>query len=1182
LARKLEKGWVRKRKEVEHPVAAADIEGSSDDENTSSDEDIRSTIDQLEEVLRALPVREEEGKATTVRVQGAVNGMPAELLIDTGASKSLISNEKAQAFGIEVTNITRKFKGVGREVGYECKPALVNIGRRQLDVTFYMLNDPVLPTLLGTPELAKLDILIDPRRNQLLDFNDRELVAACEEDPEFDGGNREKHDLITQKTKGTTDEELAWEGQAVLKAKMGHLDEKSQREVMGIFLRYKETWLRPKVGGATKAVAQFVVEGRPVKEKLRMLTPELKEELETQLDAMLRAHVIQPSKSPWGSVPVFTKKKDGGWRLCLDYRKVNMQIKSDGYPVPLLWDQIIQAAHHRWYICLDLNWGFWNIPLHPDSREVTALVTHKGTYEFLVLPFGMKNSPAEFQRMMDRILGDIYNKGIICYIDDIVIYSNSQSVCLELLDEVMQRIREAGLFIKLAKAEVLQDQVKILGHVVGVDGILPDPKKVEAIHNARPPKSKAEVRSFLGTVSYLRRFVPNFSSMTTTINGLLKKGATFHWSEGCQKDFIALKESLVDQVLLCAPQGRGLFVIVADACDYGVGAAILQEQDKEIVILEFASKSLSTTQKKWPTREKEAYAIRWAVEKFEDYVKTGSILILTDNQSLQWMATAASGKVQRWAIYLQQFDIEIRHISGSTNNIADWLSRSVPDEDTKDEDEEILIPTFNAVDEDATEKPILRQVGIIPYVPNIEDLEQGYKTTTEEEMKQTFLAPDGLRYSVKANKLFIPKTCRELFIHWFHGSRWGGHIGVGKTIRRLKGWVWWQGMAKDVQEYVKQCLICIRHSAPPRAITTMGILSRPLPLQLISLDFVGPRMWWAKSYYFLVVIDHATRYIMAKATDNPPTTKWTIEAMKRQWCSVFYAPTAILVDRGSQFRATEFRTFVTEELMATLIYTSPYYPQGNAINEASHKALDASLSAFNETMDSTFEDALQDAITVHNSTPHSATGYSPNYGMFGMELALPGWQKYRREAKDSTMRFVGLREERRKLACRKILEEENLACVAPRNIQVGQWVVFWLSLTEKQTLSEAGNNKYSARWSLPAQVAEVKKGTITVQCWGGGGQRQVPIAQVKVLQGAVPSTLQDLNVKLLTKFVPRTIRHWSLKPGGSGSSEWSEVINKSAKVPRTAEPEERTLRTGKRRRGGVPNPMEPAASQEED
>jgi predicted aspartyl protease len=348
MARKTEKGWVRKRKEVEHPIATADTEESSATESFDDDEGIYSTIDKLEEVLRALPCKEEEGNITTVRVQGMINGKCLEILIDTGASKSLISNETAKELGIKVTGITKKFKGVGREVGYQCKPALVSIGGRQLDVAFYMLEDPTLPTLLGTPELAKLDILIDPKRNQLLDFTNRELVATCLEELDPEENNDKGHDLITQKTKGTTDEELTREGVEVIKAKTQHLGKEKQQDVLKIFLEHKEVWLKPKVGGATKALAKLVVEGRPVREKLRILTPELKEELEKQLEAMLEAGVIQPSRSPWGSVPVFARKKDGGWRLCLDYRRVNKQIKSDGYPVPLLWEQIIQAAHHNY------------------------------------------------------------------------------------------------------------------------------------------------------------------------------------------------------------------------------------------------------------------------------------------------------------------------------------------------------------------------------------------------------------------------------------------------------------------------------------------------------------------------------------------------------------------------------------------------------------------------------------------------------------------------------------------------------------------------------------------------------------------------------------------------------------------------------------------------------------------
>lgn len=545
-----------------------------------------------------------------------------------------------------------------------------------------------------------------------------------------------------------------------------------------------------------------------------------------------------------------------------------------------------------------------------------------------------------------------------------------------------------GLYVKLSKTELVHDRVKLLGHFVGWDGISPDPQKILAVHKANPPKDKSELRSFLGSVSYLRRFVPNFSKVASSLNDLMKKNAAFNWSEECDEAFEMLKSMLVEHVLLCAPRGDGDFVIVADACDVGVGAALMQVQDEELVVLEFASKSLGQTQRKWPTREKEAYAIRWAVGKFEDYVKTiqwsGQILVLTDHKSLERMHNSTTGKIQRWSLYLQQFDIEVKHVSGELNVLADWLSRSVGDGDDMD-DKMMDIPAFPA-EESVSEAA---RGALIPYVPNVEDLKKGYELMAEGDKKLTFVASDGLRYSTRTQRLYVPPMCREMFIFWFHGSRFGGHCGVNKTLRRLQQWTWWPGMAQEVHRFVKSCLVCMRRAAPPRASSVMGLLTRPLPLQLISLDFVGPRSWWNTTWCYMVIIDHATRFIMAEAVATPPTTKWAIQVMTNRWFPVFQAPTAVLMDRGPQFRAMEIRKFITEEFMSILVYSSPYYPQGNAINEASHKAIESSLAAAGDLWSCGFEDTLQDAVAVHNSTPHVGTGYSPNYSMFGFELTLP-------------------------------------------------------------------------------------------------------------------------------------------------------------------------------------------------
>eukprot|EP01071_Lankesteria_metandrocarpae_P013289 Lankesteria_metandrocarpae@DN6986_c0_g1_i1.p1 len=200
------------------------------------------------------------------------------------------------------------------------------------------------------------------------------------------------------------------------------LTEQQQREVLNIFTKWSQAWLKPRSGQCKAIIADFIVSGRPCRDKLRPLSAKLKEELNKQLDSMLAAGVIQTSKSEWGSVPVFVKKPDGSWRMAVDYRAVNKQIKFDAYPLPLIWDNLQSAAGYCYYTCLDGMWGFWNIPLSPQNKKVTALLTHRGSFEFNVLPFGIKNSPTEFQRAMDAMFGDLCHKGVLCYIDDIVIY----------------------------------------------------------------------------------------------------------------------------------------------------------------------------------------------------------------------------------------------------------------------------------------------------------------------------------------------------------------------------------------------------------------------------------------------------------------------------------------------------------------------------------------------------------------------------------------------------------------------------------------------------------------------------------------------------------------------------------------------------------------------------------------
>eukprot|EP00923_Selenidium_pygospionis_P017423 GHVN01030668.1.p1 GENE.GHVN01030668.1~~GHVN01030668.1.p1 ORF type:complete len:221 (+),score=18.86 GHVN01030668.1:1386-2048(+) len=217
-----------------------------------------------------------------------------------------------------------------------------------------------------------------------------------------------------------------------------------------LFKDQRESWVRPRPGQCQVAAAWFKVEGRPVKVRVRPMTPVPREELDVQLAKMLKHGVIRPSKSPWGSPPVFVRKKNGKWRMALDYRRVNAQLSKDAYPIPLLWETIQTAAHHIWYTALDIRWGFWCVPLEEGSKAVTAIVSHRGTFEFNVLPFGICNSPSEFQRAIDQLFGH-----------------------LDTIAAVLKVAKDGGVFLALEKGQYGCHEVERLGHKVGLKGISP-------------------------------------------------------------------------------------------------------------------------------------------------------------------------------------------------------------------------------------------------------------------------------------------------------------------------------------------------------------------------------------------------------------------------------------------------------------------------------------------------------------------------------------------------------------------------------------------------------------------------------------------------------------------------------------------------------------------------------------
>ena len=259
---------------------------------------------------------------------------------------------------------------------------------------------------------------------------------------------------------------------------------------------------------------------------------------------MLEQDLIQPSTSPWSFPVVVVKKKNGKFRFCVNYKPLNDVTKKDNYPLPRI-DKILDSLKDaKWFTTLDLASGYWQIKVKEEHREKTAFITKFGTYEFKVMPFGLCNAPATFQQTMDKVLKGIKDLFVMVYLDDVIIYSKTFNEHLKHIEEVLDRIREANLRLKAEKCTFAADKLQFLGHVVGKEGVKPDPEKVDKIVNYSVPKNIRELRGILGLFSYYRRFIKDFSKKADSLYELLKKETAYSWTDKQQKAFEELKKAI--------------------------------------------------------------------------------------------------------------------------------------------------------------------------------------------------------------------------------------------------------------------------------------------------------------------------------------------------------------------------------------------------------------------------------------------------------------------------------------------------------------------------------------------------------------------------------------------------------------------------------------------------------------
>lgn len=738
----------------------------------------------------------------------------------------------------------------------------------------------------------------------------------------------------------------------------------------------------PEILGCTTMVKHDIkTKAAPIRQRYYPISPALQVHVNKELDEMLRQGIVEPSSSPWSSPIVMVKKKDGSYRFCVDFRKLNKVTERDSYPLPNITHTLDKLRDARYLTSLDIKSAYWQVPLTEEAKPLTAFVVPgRGLFQFRRMPMGLHNSSATWQRFVDSILGVGLEPYVFVYLDDIIIVTQDFEKHLEILREVFRRLREAGLTVSKSKCHFCRNELKYLGYVIDEEGLHVDPDKVSAILNLPIPKNIREVRRVLGMTSWYRRFIPNFATVVAPINNLLRKNSKFLWTDSCTAAFEKLKEFLVTAPVMNCPDFSRQFSIQTDASDYGLGAVLVQEYSDGERAISYISRSLNKNERKFSATEKECLAVLWAIEKFRPYVEATHFKVITDHFALKWLNTITdpSGRLARWSVKLQQYDFDVIHRRGKDNVVPDALSRAVPVVDemvtTTDIFSDTKDPWYHkmrkVVASDPLNYPLWRLQGgnLLKKIPD-----------------RTIMGNSNAGW-----KLVVPKDHRRRILSTNHDLPTAGHCGIYKTYHRILRQYFWPKMKCDIAHYIRNCQVCLEQKPEQKA--PAGHLSgRPevaKPWETISIDLVGPLPKSPSGHiYILSISDYFSKFCIFQPLRTATATTIT-KILEDHVFLLFGVPRRLIIDNGKQFIGKVFEK-LTAAYGIEVIRTPSYHPQGNPC-ERQHRTLGTMLRAYVKDNHRTWEPNLQKVACAIRTAKHESTGQSPYFINFGREMKIHG------------------------------------------------------------------------------------------------------------------------------------------------------------------------------------------------
>lgn len=712
-------------------------------------------------------------------------------------------------------------------------------------------------------------------------------------------------------------------------------------------------------------------------------------DVRAELDRLCSENIIEPvdptEQVEWLSPMVVARRKSGAIRIVIDYRHLNKYLSRTFFQMPTTEDILLKMEGAKFFTVLDARSGYHQIAISNKSKKLLTFSTPFGPFTYNRMPMGLKTACEIFQRVMTGMLQGL--KNVNCYLDDIVITGSTRKEHDENVKAVLDRLLKYGVKLNAEKCQFTKTKISFLGHVLSEDGITPDPEKCLSLDQAPRPENVKQLRSFLGLATFTaQKFVPNFAAITAPLWALTQK--PFEWNDEAEKAFNKVKKTIRNVQALNYFSSKLPVTVYCDASKEGYAGVVVQN-DRPIL---FASRKTSDFEQRWSQTERETGALLFALTRFKQFLFGVKTTVCSDNLSLtQFIVKPTmhhlSSRLQRILLQLQEFDFDIKHIKGSQNCLADFLSRYPESNARQTEDQEsICFILYNV--------PLSRQefVKLSLEDKNYQQLVQilknkamqvkltDYTKKFKPHLTDLSLSEDGL--ICFHDRLVVP----ENVIPYIFNSHHTGHAGIGSMQELIKKSFFWPGMQSDVKKFVYNCSNCVSFSGIAKDCASEELAKGcHEPNDVFAIDLVGPSERLHGRVY-LSVIDYYSRFPFLYPLKNA-TASEVVGKLKDLFSLVGPCKT-IVSDNGTIFSSAVFSDF-TRNMGIRHKFTSVYRPSSNGIVERFHGTLKSKLDRILLNPSIKIDDAIFQALFDIRCCPNTTTKQTPFYRFLGRNPKSP-------------------------------------------------------------------------------------------------------------------------------------------------------------------------------------------------